>query len=479
MENIERLRNKIEGIIITILSPEYSEARLNWDPYTSQFPSYIVNVLSEKDIKECIYWCKRYSIPFRIRGKVSHSLGYDFSSADGALVCNIQNFNKIVPAEKNTIIVGAGNVVGPIIYQLAKDGYMFPYGDVFTVGIGGILQGGGIGMQNKQMGLVCDQLLSCKLITASEHLITLDEKTNSDLFWAVRGGGGGNFGVITEMTLQYQEAPKLITYIVMSWRGIDLQTVRQIIVEWMETNLYENINICRKLEITKVSADSDLSNIDIYTLIYNNDESLFKFRPIGKYVKTVSILTYYEMVQRELGPSEAEIHADLNYKFLGYFSDKILDEETLDIIIDYFGKTDADLFFLELGGNFRKGESAFAWRNAKIYFELSRIWPIYADQDIIYNSRGLHESTASDAEAKLHEPNLDSYREAADKLGKKYKSGYVNVPNDTYTDPHQYEKFYYGENRYRLRRIKAKYDRKNFFNFSQSIKPDRYKTIKI
>lgn len=472
MENIETLRNEIQGKVITQQSPEYNEARLNWNPWTSHFPYYIVYPLSENDVKECIVWCKKYDVAFRIRGRVSHSLGYDFSSANRALVCNMQNFTQINNESPNTITIGSGNVLGDFILYLAKDGYMFPYGDIYGLGVAGFIQGGGIGLQNKQMGLASDNILGCKLITANEEVLTVDEKTNSDLYWAVKGGGGGNFGVVTEMTLNYQKAPQLITSIKLVWRGIDLKSIREIIIEWMNTNLYGNINICRNLIMTKENGSTGLFNADISALIYNNDESLFVFKSIGKFVKTVSVLTYYEMIQRNLLP---ENRSELNYKFLGYFTDKILDDTTVDILINYFNENESDLFFLEMGGNFHTDPkaTAFYWRDSILYFETSKIWPPYKDQEIIYDCRRQHQciSSSDSTIQNITKPNFESYREIAYKLGKIYKKGYVNVPNNTYIDPHKYEKFYYGENRRRLRRIKARYDPSNFFNFSQSIIP--------
>ncbi len=473
-KNIDTLKKKIKGRIITKNSIEYDKARVNWDPYTTHFPCYIVYPLFYDDIIKCINWCCKNNIKFRVRGARSHCLGYDFSSINNGLVCNIENFNKI-NYKSNKVVVGAGTVIGDLVYSLAKKGIMFPFGDSYGIGIGGITQGGGIGLQNKQMGLCCDNLLECILITAHGKILLVNEKTNSDLFWALRGGGGGNFGVITEMTLNFKKAPVIVTHVTINWKDIDLKTVRDIIIEWMNTNLYDNINICRNLSITK-ETNSDLFNANIQCLIYNNDESLFIFKKISNWVKTVTVGSYYDTVVNLLEKSKNDIKCELNFKFLGYFSDTILDEYTVDIIVNYFNENDSDLFFLEFGGKFhiKNTDTAFYWRNSILYFELSKIWPVYKNDKIIFNKNKLHKCNKSfsknSVQNEINEPDFTSYTKTARILGKKYKTGYINVPNNTYKYSEIYEKVYYGKNIKRLKEIKFKYDPNNFFNFSQSIK---------
>src|SRR5437016_3479447 len=133
MENyqiIKTLEQDVRGTIITIETDNYHDARLNWNPYTSHYPSYIFYPECEEDIIQCISWCVKNKIRFRIRGNYSHSLGCDFSSVTNGFVCNVKNLNTLkYESSSNQITVGAGNTIGELVYGLAENGFMFPFGD--------------------------------------------------------------------------------------------------------------------------------------------------------------------------------------------------------------------------------------------------------------------------------------------------------------------------------------------------------------
>jgi FAD/FMN-containing dehydrogenase len=76
-----------------------------------------------------------------------------------------------------------------------------PTGSCPTVGISGLALGGGVGFAARAFGATCDNILAVRIVTADGRLVTADASTNPDLLWACRGGGGGNFGVVTALTL--------------------------------------------------------------------------------------------------------------------------------------------------------------------------------------------------------------------------------------------------------------------------------------
>jgi hypothetical protein len=103
--------------------------------------------------------------------------------------------------------VGAGARLGDVYDLLAEDGLTIPAGCGPSVGIAGLTLGGGLGILGRQYGLTSDQLLAAQVVLADGRIIECDDHRNGGLFWALRGAGGGNFGVVTSLTFNTIPAP--------------------------------------------------------------------------------------------------------------------------------------------------------------------------------------------------------------------------------------------------------------------------------
>jgi FAD/FMN-containing dehydrogenase len=106
------------------------------------------------------------------------------------------------------VTVGGGARLGRIYDALAPHGVTVAGGCGPTVGIAGLLLGGGLGILGRRHGLTCDQLLEAEVVLADGRAVTCDETRHADLFWALRGAGNGRFGVVTRMTLRTVPAPR-------------------------------------------------------------------------------------------------------------------------------------------------------------------------------------------------------------------------------------------------------------------------------
>ncbi|KAF9584394.1 hypothetical protein BGW38_006629 [Lunasporangiospora selenospora] len=111
--------------------------------------------------------------------------------------------------------IGAGVRLGPLYSKLWAAGqYLIPAGTCPSVGIGGIALGGGLGMVGRKYGILTDSIVGMTLISAKGAILKVSAKSNSELFWALRGAGGGSFGLVTEFQIQAYKAPPQITTMV-------------------------------------------------------------------------------------------------------------------------------------------------------------------------------------------------------------------------------------------------------------------------
>ena len=416
---------------------EYEMARRNWDPWTSLYPKYIVYVSNNKEIINCINFCHEKCLKIRIRSG-GHSLGKDASSVNDGLVVDISLLNKIKFYEEY-VSVEAGTKVGDLVKELAKKGMSFPFGDAATVGTGGIIPGGGIGLLNKHLGLCCDNILGLQMIDYKGEI--LDSDYDKDILWANQGGGGGNFGVITKFRIKYTESPNKIRLINIKWKNITSDSLVKLIFIWMNDIRGYDINICTSLQINS----NKIGNFNVLIEGLNYGNKMFDIPDIGCPKIIISNLHYEAMVNKVLNPLDL---SNENYRFASFWSGKILPKNIVESIIYYLSNNGSDCYFLDMGGKFNtKTDTSFYWRNAIFYFEISAIW-----KTSNINDDGFIFQEQLEITRRIISPHV---------LG-----SYVNVPNNNIE---KYEKEYYGCNRYRLREIKRKLDPNNFFNFSQSI----------
>jgi FAD/FMN-containing dehydrogenase len=112
--------------------------------------------------------------------------------------------------------VGAAAQLIDVQRALTRRGVTVPSGSCPTVGIGGLTLGGGHGLAGRRLGLTSDNLLAARVVTADGRVRHVDSDTDEDLYWALRGGGGGNFGIVTALTLRTHRAPGA-AYFFVSW----------------------------------------------------------------------------------------------------------------------------------------------------------------------------------------------------------------------------------------------------------------------
>lgn len=167
--------------------------------YNNSNPAAVVRVSSQSDVQKAVAFATANGLKIAPRGGGHSYIGA--SSSSGAMVIDLRG----LPGGVN--VDGAGNAtVTPAttlyaVHQgLAGAGRAIPTATYPTVGIGGLALGGGVGADCRHAGLTCDALQSATVVLPSGDVVTASANDHPDLFWALRGGGGGNFGVTTSMT---------------------------------------------------------------------------------------------------------------------------------------------------------------------------------------------------------------------------------------------------------------------------------------
>ncbi len=188
--------------------------------YNSRFdgvlPSLVARPLDGADVKTAVKWGVAHGVPLRARSGGHSYAGY--STLSGGMVLDLRNLRGIsVNTQARTATIGAGSQLIDVYSALAARGMTIPAGSCPSVGIGGHALGGGMGLAGRQFGLTADNLLSAQIVRADGQMVTASAHANPDLYWALRGGGGGNFGVVTSFTFRVHPVPRTVAWFFVRW----------------------------------------------------------------------------------------------------------------------------------------------------------------------------------------------------------------------------------------------------------------------
>jgi FAD/FMN-containing dehydrogenase len=197
---VKALAQLLDGTVVTPASAGYATARQLWDTrFDSLRPRAIAYCANAADVQRTVLWGRAHGIRVVARSG-GHSYG-GYSSGNGVVVADVSRLASIA-ANGSQATVGAGSQLIDVYTSLAAHGATVPGGSCASVGIAGLALGGGVGYSSRLLGTTADALRRIRLVTADGTLLTCDATRNSDLFWACRGGGGGNFGIAVDLTFR-------------------------------------------------------------------------------------------------------------------------------------------------------------------------------------------------------------------------------------------------------------------------------------
>ena len=450
--SIEEFRGQIRGELILPENSNYDDARKVYNGMINKFPGLIVKCLNVADVIYSVNFARENDLLVAVRGG-GHN-GGGLGICDDGLVIDLSGIKFVrVDTSNNTVRVGGGNVWGEVDHATHPFGLAVPAGIISTTGVGGLTLGGGVGHLTRKYGLTIDNLLEADMVLADGSFVTVNLNQHSDLFWAIRGGGG-NFGIVTSFKFQAHPVKNVIG-------GPTLWPIEKTeeIMEWYHNfihNAPEDLNgFITTMIIPGAPFPEHLHLKQFCGIVWCYTGDPDKFNDIFKVVRDLNPL--FEHVGEMPYPSVQTL-------FDGLFPPDL----------QWYWRAD---FFNELGAEVRAEHLKFG-SNIPTPLSQMHLYPLSGAASRV----GSEETPWAYRDAKYAGVivGVDPDPENADKITNwcknywdalhPYSSGgaYSNFMMDEGEDR---VKASYKHNYNRLVEIKGKYDPNNFFSVNQNIKP--------
>jgi FAD/FMN-containing dehydrogenase len=192
-EILRGFRASLHGTLISPGDDDYEAGRKVWNGMFDKYPALIVRCADQNDVINAVQFARSQQLPVAVRSGGHSMAGYG-TNEDG-LVIDLSSMKAIaVDPVRRIARIEPGLTWVEVANALQQYGLALTAGDTGSVGVGGLLLGGGIGWMVRKYGLAIDHLLAVELVTADGEIVRASADENNELFWGLRGGGG-NFGV--------------------------------------------------------------------------------------------------------------------------------------------------------------------------------------------------------------------------------------------------------------------------------------------
>lgn len=453
-ETLAAFRQSFAGPILLPHDVDYDTARVIWNKMYDRKPALIARCTGVADVIDAVNFARTNRLLFTVRGGGHHVAG--FAVQDDALLIDLSLMKGIhVDPQGRTVRAQAGVTLAELDRETQVFGLATPMGVVSETGIAGLTLGGGMGHLRRKYGLACDNLIGADIVTADGEFRHLSATENSDLFWAIRGGGG-NFGIVT--SFEYKLHP--VGPLVMSATALyALADAKQVLSSWRDFMQDASDEVTSSAffwgipPLPPIPQELWGQTIVGVTAVYAGDADqgerlLQPLRELTTPILDLSAKMPYTMVQKSFDP----FFPKAGHLYYNKSTDLTsLDDKVLDALIRgaHEKPTAPSILVLWLyGGAMSRvpvSETAFRGRDVPMLYSIDLVWDDPADseryiqwaRDTIkalqpYSAGGLYTNFASDPEAAA----------AA-----------------------------FGANHQRLVELKNKYDPQNLFRMNQNIKP--------
>ncbi len=443
------LAHALQGVLLLPGADDFAKRASPWAlQYASTLPQGIAQCASEADVRTCLQWAQANTIPLVARSGGHSYAGY---STTTGLMIDVSAINAVAIDRSTGVATLGGGARNKNVYAACRPfDRAVTHGRCKEVGVAGLVLGGGIGFNMRAHGLTCDGLTETRIVLADGRTLTCNERENSDLFWACRGAGGGNFGIHTSFTFQTFPVG-MFTVFEMAWTDRIAEMFAA--VQTMALSAPDALGM--KMSIVAKAGASGLV-LSILGQYAGEKAALMALlaplvamqRPVTSKIDTMPYWDAQEVLSEEGYPERSHERSR--------FVKGALSGEAMQTVIDHLrawpGTSVAATWkFFLMGGAIdtkKPTDMAFVHRGYSMISSAELEW------------------TPADS-AELLAKNQDWLARFHDAM-ERYTSPYCY---QNFIDPSQrdYLHAYYGDNLPRLQAIKRQYDPSNLFHYPQSI----------
>jgi FAD/FMN-containing dehydrogenase len=488
--NWEALRQRLTGQLFLPADAGYPVAKeVQYAQYGAINPAAVAFCETVADVQACVTFARSNGLPATPRSG-GHSLG-GYSLSPG-LIIDVSKLSA-VKASGRGVSAGAGAAMIDLMTGLSALGLAIPQAPEPTVGTGGFVQGGGVGFESRRFGLAADNLLAADVVLADGSFVRCSERRNEDLFWALRGAGGGNFGIVTRFEFQPVPIP-MQTNFVLTWSGENVREVQQAWQDWL-INSSRDINGSLLILLGNVPDSSSAS-------ASASASARTASAPVPSVVLVGSAVTGLDQANSELDALVSAVGVQPTFRSAQQFGRQagmldLFDCSSLTVSQCHREGTTSDGelptfgFTIERNRLFDHGISASAFDLMLEAYETGFADPQIRLMEFVGVGGAINDVGRTET-AYVHRTSQFFMRtgfglptptpSAGDvAAGHGWIDALFSVVN-RFSDAESYQNFidpglqdwrtsYYAENYPRLKRVKRHYDPDNFFQFAQSIKP--------
>lgn len=461
---IEDLRTSIQdhGEVLLPTDPQYNSAALIYQARYPSKPALIVRAQTAVAVARSLLWAAKNSVKVQVKAAGN---SFEALCTGAGLMIDLERMNTIkVDADAATVELGAGCRLGDVYQELGtKYGFVLPVGSCPPVAISGLVLGGGHGYYSRKWGLTSDHLLSAEVVTPDGKIRQVSASSeDTDLFWAIRGGGGGSFGIATKFRFQVRKIPPVLYYKI----GFSVDHGWDAVSAWQNFMPYAPGELSSTLHV--FARPEGVKRIEAHGEFFGSAAEFERaIAPLKRAVpfveKSVQPCTFLQSVIRFAGGNLDTDIKPVRFKASSdyFFQEKPMTEAGYKAMIAGLGTDGMGgvALFDAYGGAINQvatADTAFPHRVGALYCiqYYAQGWGEAKDAQRVQWMKNLREKMAPFASGRCYVSYCD-----------------LSIP--------EARKAYFGTNLPRLRRIKAKYDPDQVLQHPQSVIPDAEATYEL